>query len=412
MSLIDTILERVPPAIIGDAASRLGEESPVASKALGALVPLLLGGMIQKSSSDTGLQSLFSMLSNPQAAGFLDNLGALVGSGNLAHGDPKDAAGALVGSLFGDKTGPLLGAVSSFAGFKSKESAGGLMALAGPLVMGVLSKRITGDGLGAAGLKSLLAGERDAVARALPAPVAGLMGFAAPAAATAPARATAPSPATREDEDRGVMSWLFPLIVAAAIAGIIWFVLNAGRSPLPAATPPAPVAQAPAQVAEVAPVATETVVIPLAEVLPGVDLSGLPNGVETRLVDFINSGREPCTDPDCWFTMDRLTFESGSATIDLARSSEQLDNLRLILEAFPDIQLKFGGYTDNTGSGEDNLTLSQARAESVINALIAAGITPTRLVAEGYGAQFPVASNDTEEGRAANRRIDVRLRER
>ncbi len=411
MSLIESILKLVPEGLIGDAASRLGEEGSVVTRALGAVVPMLLGGMIQKSSNDTGLQSLFSMLSNPQAAGFLDNLGGLVGSGNLAHNDPKDAAGALIGSLFGDKTGPLLGAVSSFAGFKSKESAGGLMALAGPLVMGFLSKKIMGEGLGAAGLKSLLAGEKESVAKALPVPLASLMGFAAPAAI--PAHAAAPAPADRDDENKGVLSWLLPLLVAAAIAAIIWFVLNGrSRAPAPAADLPAPVAVVPAPVAESPPPVVETPVIALADVLPGVDLSGLPNGVETRLVDFINSGREPCTDADCWFTMDRLTFESGSATIDFARSAEQLNNLKLILEAFPNIQLKFGGYTDNTGSEETNVALSQARAESVVAALIAEGIAPPRLVAEGYGSQFPVASNDTEEGRAANRRIDVRVRER
>ena len=412
MSLIETILKLVPPGILGDAASRLGEENSVVTKAIGAVVPMLLGGMIQKSSSDTGLQGLFSMLSDPKAAGFLDNLGGLVGSGNLAHGDPKDAAGALIGSLFGDKTGPLLGAVSSFAGFKSKESAGGLLALAGPLVMGFLSKKITGDGLGAAGLKSLLAGERDNVAKVLPAPLAALMGFAAPAVAAGHAHAAAPAPAAREEEDKGVMGWLVPLLMAAAVAGIIWFVLDSSRKPAPAPVAALPAAVTPPPVEETPAPVVAAPVIALADVLPGVDLSGLPNGVETRLVDFINSGREPCTDPECWFTMDRLTFESGSATIDVARSSEQLDNLLMILEAFPNIQLKFGGYTDNTGTEDANLALSQARAESVIAALVAAGIAPPRLVAEGYGSQFPVASNDTEEGRAANRRIDVRVRER
>jgi outer membrane protein OmpA-like peptidoglycan-associated protein len=83
-----------------------------------------------------------------------------------------------------------------------------------------------------------------------------------------------------------------------------------------------------------------------------------------------------------------------------------------ILKAFPGIQIKIGGYTDNTGSQEMNMKLSQARAEAVAKAVAALGVDAARLDAEGYGPQHPVASNDTEEGRSQNRRIDVRVKAR
>ncbi len=403
MSLIETIVKLVPQSVFADAARGLGEDESAIRTGLGALVPMLLGGMIQKSSSQSGLDSLFSMLNKPDAANVLENLSGLIGGGNLAQGDPKDAAGQLVGSLFGDKTGSLLSALSGFAGFKSKDSAGGLLGLAGPLVMGFLAKKISADGLNAAGLGKLLAGEKNNIAKALPAPLAGLMGFAAPTSAPLAA-------ANDESDRRGAFGWLWPLLIAAAIAAAIWFLLMNNRRPRPAEPAPAPVVEMPTT-PEVAPSVPEP--ISIETVLQGIDLSTIPaTGAERRLIDFINSGREPCTDPDCWFTMDRLTFQSGAATLDMERSGAQLANLKLIMDAFPNVQIKFGGYTDNTGREEANMALSEQRAQAVVEALAALGVPRERMVAEGYGSQFPVASNDTEEGRAANRRIDVRVRQR
>ncbi|MGB4853780.1 MAG: OmpA family protein, partial [Ignavibacteria bacterium] len=94
----------------------------------------------------------------------------------------------------------------------------------------------------------------------------------------------------------------------------------------------------------------------------------------------------------------------------LRPSSEyQGKNVVAILKAFPNVNLKIGGYTDNTGNPKSNVKLSQDRADAVMNALIKNGIDATRLKAEGYGEQFPVASNDTPEGREKNRRVDVRI---
>jgi K(+)-stimulated pyrophosphate-energized sodium pump len=73
------------------------------------------------------------------------------------------------------------------------------------------------------------------------------------------------------------------------------------------------------------------------------------------------------------------------------------------------VKLKVGGYTDNTGNEQANMALSQKRAEAVKTALVNMGVKADRLDAEGYGPQYPVATNDTEEGRAQNRRISVRV---
>ncbi len=109
-----------------------------------------------------------------------------------------------------------------------------------------------------------------------------------------------------------------------------------------------------------------------------------------------------------WFDFDRLTFETGKSTLK-PESSEQLTNIAEILKAFPNVNIKLGGYTDNTGDANTNLKLSGERASSVKAELTKLGIADTRLDSEGYGQNNPVTTNDTEAGRAANRRISIRV---
>jgi K(+)-stimulated pyrophosphate-energized sodium pump len=129
--------------------------------------------------------------------------------------------------------------------------------------------------------------------------------------------------------------------------------------------------------------------------------------VESKLIEFIND-ESKVADKESWFSFDRLTFETGSDKL-VASSQEQLGNIAKILEAFPNVHLEIGGYTDNTGDKAANIKLSDDRANTVLKSLVALGVSAVRLKAEGYGDQYPVSSNDTEEGRAKNRRIDLRV---
>lgn len=102
----------------------------------------------------------------------------------------------------------------------------------------------------------------------------------------------------------------------------------------------------------------------------------------------------------------RIEFATGSTAIGGA-SSPLLDS---IAEAAADCAgaLRIEGYTDDVGQDANNAVLSLRRAEAVRAALIVRGVAPARLVAKGYGADSPVASNDTADGRARNRRIEIR----
>lgn len=139
----------------------------------------------------------------------------------------------------------------------------------------------------------------------------------------------------------------------------------------------------------------------------GVELNIPELGVENKLIAYIEDAQRP-VDEKLWFSFDRLTFETGKATLK-PESQEQLKNIAEILKAYPKVTIKLGGYTDNTGDPQANLRLSQQRADAVMADLVKLGVDAGRMKAEGYGQEHPVADNSTEEGRAKNRRIDIRV---
>lgn len=102
-----------------------------------------------------------------------------------------------------------------------------------------------------------------------------------------------------------------------------------------------------------------------------------------------------------------ITFDTDSAAIK-AESAQAIGEIAKLLQADPGLKIFVVGHTDGTGSVEHNLKLSQDRAQSVMQALIRdRGIAATRLRSYGCGQYAPVASNDSEDGRAKNRRVEL-----
>lgn len=105
----------------------------------------------------------------------------------------------------------------------------------------------------------------------------------------------------------------------------------------------------------------------------------------------------------------------GNVTFDLDSASlrpqffDVLESVVLVLDEYGKTVLVIDGHTDSTGSRSYNMALSRRRAESVGDYLIAQGIQPVRLATYGYGPDHPVASNETNEGRQANRRVELTL---
>ncbi len=105
---------------------------------------------------------------------------------------------------------------------------------------------------------------------------------------------------------------------------------------------------------------------------------------------------------------DKIAFAPGKATLQ-TEAFDVIDRLAEAFEGCADIRIEIGGHTDSQGRESMNLNLSQFRADTVLNALLARDVLTTNLTAKGYGETQPIADNGTEEGREANRRIAFRL---
>jgi OmpA-OmpF porin, OOP family len=104
----------------------------------------------------------------------------------------------------------------------------------------------------------------------------------------------------------------------------------------------------------------------------------------------------------------KITFDPGSATLS-AEAQPVLDDIAAVLKRCPDVRVLIAGYTDSQGRDQMNLDLSQARADSVLQALQSRRIPVAGFEATGFGEARPIADNATEVGREANRRIEFTL---
>jgi outer membrane protein OmpA-like peptidoglycan-associated protein len=103
-----------------------------------------------------------------------------------------------------------------------------------------------------------------------------------------------------------------------------------------------------------------------------------------------------------------VTFATNSADLN-SQFFSVLDGVALVLKEYDKTVIEVAGHTDSTGSDQYNQALSERRAQSVGAYLVSQGIKSTRLITVGAGESRPIASNDTEQGRAANRRVELTI---
>jgi OOP family OmpA-OmpF porin len=403
-NIFESLTDRLPPDVLARAASSLGESPEAIGKATRGSLATVLSGLVRGSGNSELMSQVYGLIKSPaNDTSVIQNPANLLESLSGRRTAAGDLGGSLLGSLFGERLSGISDAIASYAGVRSG-SAASLLGMVAPLVLGFLGDRVKRDGLDATGFTRLLASQKDAVASAIPAPLARALGVAEPVreASWQPPRA---EPARVVQERRGI-NWLWPLLAAAAIAGI-WLITRGRRPVEPAVTvvdsaitPGAPGVGVGAGLG--APANWVKVTLP-----GGVELNLPPDGIEARVVAFIEDSTAAVNDTT-WFDFDRLLFETGSATL-RPESQEQLRNVAEILKAYPGVNVKIGGYTDSTGNPADNLKLSDDRAQNVKQELVTLGVQPARIDAEGYGEQHPVGDNTTEEGRAQNRRIALRV---
>ncbi len=402
-SIVESIMSLVTPQLAGSLASKLGASPTTVQSGLGTSIAALLGGLASRAGDSGFIGQIFNMVSGSNSQSILSSLPNLIsGTG----GPVAEQGSKLTSMLFGGQQSKVEGLIGQQSGLGA--GAGSmLLSLAAPLVTGFLGQQIREKNLNASSFANLLSSEGSKIQGMLPAGLGSLLGGGTVAAATGAAtsaignKAQAVVPA----KGGGGMKALLAILGIILLALIAWFASRGCNKPQPAPT-------APAETAAPAPVPAAPAAGPLGEFIKrklpdGTELNIPRLGVENKLIDFIEDSSKP-VDKTTWFDFDRLTFDTGKTTLDSA-SGEQLQNIAAIMKAYPKVKLKIGGYTDNTGNKAANLKLSQGRAMTVQDELEKLGVEKSRLEAQGYGEEHPVADNSTEEGRAKNRRISLRV---
>ena len=392
-NLIDSLRSLVTPQVLSQAASTYGETEGAVSKGLSTAIPSLLAAMLSKLGDQGAMSQVFALLSDPSNNGTtLSNLSGLL---NPAKGNPGSVSLAtkFLSSTLGNRQGGFEGFLAESTGMK-RTSVTSLLEFAAPMMMAFLANKIRKEGLS---LSTLLKIQRSNILAAVPSGISNVLGLNEPP----PVPVSVP-----RVEEPASTQWLLPLVLTIAALGLFWWFF---------ANRPAKVANSMVQ-QSLAQVQNPTgIKAPFPDLgaymkhsLPtNVELNIPEHGMEIVLLTFVEDPSRQ-VDANAWINFDRLLFESGSAVLKPS-SEEQLVNVAEILKAYPKVQVKIGGYTDNVGDPAFNMRLSQDRATNVMNELVRFGVTSSRLQAEGYGEQHPVGDNSTEAGRAMNRRLALRI---
>lgn len=431
MNLIEMLKNEVSGSLISSLSQKAGVTEDQVKTGFSAGIPAVLAGILKNGAGGGFLDSILPGVTGSTATDAADSLV------NGADDSLLEKGKSMLGTLFGSDTGSVTNAVSTATGLPEGKSAG-LLAMIVPLVTGLIAKLMASKGWSASDLLAKVFESKNEIAAALPPGLGSSLGIGnvqlphldtpeVPKVAAHHSSHIPPVTLPDKNTGGGFIKWLLPLIIVVVA---LWWLLGRQGCNQTAVTSTVDSVSASIDTAgmKMGGVVDATVVavegklneagdfvkvlgVKMTKKLPdGKEISIAENSVENKLIGFIEDKNKP-VDKTTWFTFDRLYFEPGKSTLK-PESQEQLNNIAAILVAYPVVTLKLGGYTDSTGNAEVNKKISDERANAAKNQLVKLGIDQKRLEAEGYGPEHPVASNGTAEGRAQNRRIDIRVTEK
>ena len=393
--LLDTVKGFLTPDVVRSASTLVGESESSTRQTLTGAVPSVLSGLTNMVSAKDGANNLAGLIRDGGYSSVVDNVRSLFSGGN-ATTSMLTAGPQLLGTIFGGRSSGISDALGKSSGVGSS-SAIKLMSLAAPLVLGVLGKRASAQNLNASGLANSLLSEKSEIAAALPSGLSQFFGAAGPTVVPPRAdvdktaepvhleRVHAEAPVVRETAKP--MRWLpIALAVLAALALLMFLRSRTARNTVDTVT------------------TATTNALSRVELPGGINLSVPQGSINYNLARFLAD--TSATDVPKTFVFDHLNFETGSTQL-TPESGATVNDLAQVLKAYPNAQVQLTGHTDNTGTPEANLTLSRDRANAVMGMLVNQGVAADRITTAGYGQERPVASNDTEDGRARNRRTEL-----
>ncbi len=440
LNIIDLIKGQLGSALVTQASSQLGESESGISKAIGGLLPAVVGGLANNSNNPAVLDAI----SNAPSQGILGNLLGLATNNTWVQD--------LLASIFGDKLSGLVNSIATYAGISNNSSASLLNLVTGATI-GSVGKYAADNNLDQAGISNLLNDQKGIVSSLLPAglslaslnvgdwakgykfdndndaikngPISTPNPIPTPVANAEPKieitrdvadGGTFPDRPTT-NEGGSIWKWLLPLLLLIAASYFLWKQCEKKET-----TTTTTVA------GDSLSTTTDTSSMPMDTAntmsttktdenidLNGTMLKGYKGGMEDNMITFLKSGSYASAADDAalkdnWYNFDHVNFKMGSSTELEAGSQGQLENLVAILKAYPEAKIKIGGYTDKVGNEAANVKLSGERATYIKDWLAKQGVASQVTGADGYGSEFAtVDASASDAERAADRKMAVRF---
>jgi OmpA-OmpF porin, OOP family len=400
-NLLTLVQNQISGALMKKIADFLEEDIQSAQKAMDVALPSVIGGIANQAAKPAGAEKILNTLTSEKMDGsILDGLGILLGGGSATQG-LIDVGDKINAGLFGKKASAIMDWIASFAGIKTG-SASGLMSMLAPVVMNTIGKEVLGNNTGLSGLTSLLSSQTNALKTALPAGLRSVLGLSnlnlntpsVPQVVTESKKAI--EAAESKVEEKSLFSSLLPwlILLGAGVIGLLYLRKCNTNAPEPPATTPLVFDQLPMLKVD----SVKSISLP--------QLGDLKVSAGSFLDKLIAEIKSPTLDSSKALTFDNVNFAVGKA--DLTESSKfQLADLAKLMKAYPKVNIKIEGHTDNMGEVEKNLRISRERAEAVKTYLTENGIEANRIATAGFGMSKPIADNGTPEGKAKNRRIEA-----
>ena len=351
-SLFGVLQNFLSPDVLQKISTEINQPVEKTKAGLKSVIPTLLMGIVNKGSTKEGAESLVSIANRQTMPASVS-----------ADSETLKEGSEVLSSIFGNNLPSTVSKLGATTGLNTS-SITKMLGMAAPLVMGVIGTKIKNEKMNASSLMNFLGQQKSSLLALLPGNFAGGLGGV---------------------DSQTYQKSLWPKIVLGVllVSGGIWLFNSYKYGPnKPVAVMETPVAALPATSA----VAVQSI---------------------GSLQDFMNSNAAAGTLRR--FRFENLNFKTGTTTL-MNGAELEINQIAFTMKTFPNSTVRIDGFTDNIGPESVNQSISNKRAMAVKNQLVASGVSASRITTAGMGSRNPIATNESAQGRAENRRIEFVVR--
>lgn len=347
-SLFSVLQNFLSPDVLRKISKEINQPVEKTKAGLKSVIPTLLMGIVNKGSTKEGAESLVS-IANRQT----------LPAGISADSETLKEGKEVLSSIFGNNLPSTVSKLGVSTGLNTS-SIIKMLGMSAPLVMGVIGTKIKNEKMNASTLMNFLGQQKSSLLALLPSTFTGGLGGV---------------------DNQVTRKSVWPKIVLGIllVSGGLWlfntYEYNANKSVVVMQTP--------------------TASFPAANAVAFQSIEALQ--------DFMNSNAADGTLRR--FRFENLNFKTGMTTL-MSEANTEINQIAFTMKTFPNSTVRIEGFTDNIGPESVNQNISSKRAMAIKNLLVANGVNAGRITTAGMGSSNPIASNETSQGRAENRRIE------